>query len=159
MYSALVTVSSILLVAFGGILYTFGVQLIPIQSAINVVHLPLLALLLGGIVLLNRVRRNLVESLLSFALSLRTWSTDRGFRDDPGLQLQPFLVPLFFLALWGVIYSLLLVLGLGLSPEGFLAQPAAVLLSLCLIVVDRELWRICRRAYERSLFRSTGGAA
>jgi len=148
-YNRLVTLASVFLVAFGG-LFLFGIEFIPLPSKPSVPHLPLVSLALGAVVLLYRVKPSVIDSLLAVSVGLRTWSPSHGFRPDPGLQLQPLLIPAFFLVLVATVQSVLLLAGL----VAFETRPphiAQVLLLVAFALSVRELWRVCRKSFEQSL--------
>jgi len=158
-YKTLVMFASTFLVAFGGCFYGLGVEIVAVKSATEVALLPLACLVLGTVVLLHSIIPSPSDSLLSVTIGFRTWTPSRGFRPDPGLQLQPFLIPAFLIALWAAMQGILLSVGLVFSGVSPLSQAPAFLLLLSLFLADRELWAICRRSYERSLFASHDGAA
>jgi len=158
-YNLLLTLASALLVAFGGSFCLFDTELISIESELEIPQLHLVCLILGTVVLLHRINPAPINALLSVAIGPRTWSANRGFRSDPGLQVQPFLIPAFLLVLWATLVSLFLLLGIALFAGDRLPQLPTLLLLLSLVLTERELWRIGRESFERSLRSSRERAA
>ena len=151
MYTRLVTCASTVLVALGASFYLLETDPSIVSPRLRAPQLPLVSLILGGAVLLNRVKPTWIHALLALSLGPRTWSPGGGFRPDPGLQLQVFLVPAFFLVLWGVVLCFLLFVELlAPVPGDSMRASLVVLLLLALAFSVRELGRICQESFASS---------